>query len=253
MPDVPKGSKTGLTVARFDVTIDGAAPGLVDLIAVLLTASGTVRTDADLVFFNNPQAAGVSRVTDTHCVVDLGALPPEIDRVVVAASTEAQGATFARATGLAVTVRAPGQDFRFRPPDLSSETVLQLVAFYRRGGGWKLDAIGQGYRAGLAAFATDFGISVDDEPARAAPTPVPAPTPAPAAPANPAAPPITMSKVKVSITKDSASKTASIDLRKSGGDPSWVLTVGLEWDGRGAKYHADGSVRQYGTGDLDVY
>ncbi|MFT4128338.1 MAG: stress protein, partial [Gordonia sp. (in: high G+C Gram-positive bacteria)] len=33
----------------------------------------------------------------------------------------------------------------------------------------------------------------------------------------------------------------------------WVLTVGLEWDGRGAKYHADGTVRQYGTGDLDVY
>ncbi|MDV6286646.1 hypothetical protein [Rhodococcus jostii] len=55
------------------------------------------------------------------------------------------------------------------------------------------------------------------------------------------------------MSKDSATKTARIDLRKSQGDPNWVLTVGLEWDGRGAHYDAYGRVTRYGTGDLDVY
>ncbi|WP_213570960.1 hypothetical protein [Rhodococcus sp. USK13] len=65
--------------------------------------------------------------------------------------------------------------------------------------------------------------------------------------------PISFEKVKVTLSKDSATKTARIDLRKSQGDPNWVLTVGLEWDGRGAHYDAYGRVTRYGTGDLDVY
>ena len=32
-----------------------------------------------------------------------------------------------------------------------------------------------------------------------------------------------------------------------------MLTVGLEWDGRGAQYAADGTVAKFGAGDLDVY
>ena len=32
-----------------------------------------------------------------------------------------------------------------------------------------------------------------------------------------------------------------------------MLTVGLEWDGRGATYDRKGNVAKYGTGDLDVY
>ncbi|WP_218001177.1 TerD family protein [Nocardia thailandica] len=35
---------------------------------------------------------------------------------------------------------------------------------YRRRGAWKVRAVGQGYVQGLAGIATDFGISVDDDP-----------------------------------------------------------------------------------------
>ena len=140
--------------------------------------------------------------------------------------------------------------FTFAPPGLGSETVLQLIAFYRRSGTWKIDAIGQGYSLGLAAFATDFGISIDDEvPVNTPLTPSPQPSTSAHSPYGDA--PVNMSKVKISITKDSPVKTASIDLRKGG--PGWVLTVGLEWDGRGAEYAADGRVESYGEGDLDVY
>ena len=44
-----------------------------------------------------------------------------------------------------------------------------------------------------------------------------------------------MEKVRVVLDKNSPTKTAQIDHRKSKGETRWVLTVGLEWDGRGAR------------------
>ena len=43
----------------------------------------------------------------------------------------------------------------------TDETALLLGELYRRGGGWKFRAVGQGWASGLAGLATDFGISVD--------------------------------------------------------------------------------------------
>ncbi|MFD6221869.1 TerD family protein [Nocardia asteroides] len=243
--EVPKGSKTDLADGRYTVRLDSDGPaGAVDVSAVLVTADGRVRSDADFVFFNNPSAPGVRLESDAVVSVDLAAVPADIARVVIAGSTEAQGLRFGEVTGLRVAVAGPDRTVSFVPPGLDSETVLQAVALYRRGGGWRLDAIGQGYSAGLAAFATDYGIVVDDEP------PAPVPPPAAVRPV-PIPPAIDLRKVDVVLTKDSPDKRASIDLRK--GEPGYVLTVGLEWDGRGAQYEPDGRVRSYGTGDLDVY
>ena len=253
-----KGSKTDLVCDQYDIAIAAPTPqNIVDIAAVLLGANGQVRTDDDFVFFNNPKAAGVSLLSDATLSVDLGSVPPDVERVLITASTEAQGKRFQDVPGLSVDIRGGSQQLNFTPPGLTIETVLQVVAFYRRGAGWRLDAIGQGYGEGLAKFATEHGIVVDDpgdagvagggsSTAAGAPASVPvSTTPVPA--------PISFEKVKISLTKDSASKTARIDLRKSQGDPNWVLTVGLEWDGRGAKYDRNGNVKRYGTGDLDVY
>lgn len=254
MTSLAKGAKAAMSGNRVRVQVMSASPGATDLIAVLHTASGRVRSDADMVFFNNPSVPGVALTPDGAVDVDLTSVPTDIDRVVIAASTDAQGLTFGAIGAVSATVVGDGDSYRFDPPGLTSETLLLVVAFYRRAGAWKIDAIGQGYAAGLAAFATESGITVDDEPAAVAqPVPQQPVRQAPQAPQAPAAPMVDMRKVRVSITKESATKTAKIDLRKSGGDPSWVLTVGLEWDGRGAKYRSDGSVKKYGEGDLDVY
>jgi tellurite resistance protein TerA len=244
--DVAKGSKTDLTGSRYLVDI-GTAPGasgLVDIAAVLLGADGRVRSDDDLVFFNNPRQPGVALTADGAVEIDLTAVPGDVDRVVVTGSTEAQGSRFGEVGDVVVGVRAPEQELTFAPGGLGGETVLQMVALYRRGPGWRLDAIGQGYSQGLAAFATEHGIDVDEPDAP--------PVERPASPA-PAAPAVDTGKVSISLTKDSVDKTARIDLRKSRGEAGWVLTVGLEWDGRGATYDRDGTVTRYGTGDLDVY
>ncbi|MCA2207398.1 TerD family protein [Nocardia rosealba] len=248
MVEVAKGSKTDLTDGRYTVRLDLDGPaGAVDVSAVLVTADGKVRSDADFVFFNNPSAPGVQLESDAVVSVDLSTIPAEIHRVVIAGSTEAQGIRFGEVAGLRVSVNGSGQALSFTPAGLDSETVLQAVALYRRGSGWRLDAIGQGYSAGLAAFATEHGITVDEEavedsaPALTSPQPV-------AAQHNPT---IDLRKVDVVLTKDSPDKRATIDLRKGGA--GHVLTVGLEWDGRGAKYDSNGKPTEFGTGDLDVY
>ncbi|MFC4372664.1 TerD family protein [Nocardia halotolerans] len=245
---VTKGSKTDLVDDRYTVRIDVESPaGAVDVSAVLVTADGKVRSDADFVFFNNPFAPGVRMESDAVVAVELSALPADVHRVVIAGSTEAQSIRFGEVAGLRVSVVGDSRTATFVPPGLDTETVLQAVALYRRGSGWRLDAIGQGYSAGLAAFATEHGITVDEEPAE----PAPAPVPVVPQQAQPPAPAIDLRKVDVVLTKESPDKRASIDLRK--GEPGHVLTVGLEWDGRGAKYDPHGRPTEFGVGDLDVY
>ncbi|NMO03248.1 TerD family protein [Gordonia sp. TBRC 11910] len=246
MNELMKGARVDVPAGRYTVALDSASDGLVDAAAVLLAVSGRVRSDDDFVFFNQPVGPGVE-ISAGHVVeVDLNRVPADISRVLITGSTEAQGVSFGAVMGLSIRVSG-SSSFVFCPEALTTETVLQTVAFYRRGDGWRIDAIGQGYQDGLAAFATDHGISVDEPELVESPA-SPAPAPAPSAGS-----PVSMEKVRISMTKESASRTATIDLRKSQGDPDWVLTVGLEWDGRGAKYGKSGKVTSYGTGDLDVY
>jgi uncharacterized protein (AIM24 family) len=63
---------------------------------------------------------------------------------------------------------------------LSTETAVVCVEIYRRGGGWKVRAVGQGYDNGLAGIAVAFGVNIDDDEPAAPPSP-----PAVAAPQAP--------------------------------------------------------------------
>lgn len=178
------------------------APGTPDVDAsALLLVSGKVRDDGDFVFYN--QAAhrsgavrhegkrpGGGALTDS-LTVDLAAVEPAVDKVVLAAS--ADGGTFGSVPGLHIRVldAASGAELaRFDSQDATTESAFVLGELYRRQGAWKFRAVGQGYDTGLAGLATDFGISVD-EPAAPQPTaPAVQPTPPPAPPAMPTPPPV---------------------------------------------------------------
>ncbi|WP_329300606.1 VWA domain-containing protein [Streptomyces sp. NBC_00659] len=180
-----------------------------DASALLLRADGRVRDDGDFVFYNQPRhASGAVRhsgkrregdgTTDT-VEVDLRALEPEIQRVVLGAS--ADGGTFGQLSGLRLRLfdAGTGEELAFFEMEATTETAFIGGELYLRGGQWKFRAVGQGYASGLAGLATDFGISVDEEPgtagstdARNAPTgaTAAAPTPSPvSAPPSPPAPP----------------------------------------------------------------
>lgn len=187
-----------------------------DASALLLGAGGRVRDDGDFVFYNQPQHASravrhlgkrqdAGATTDT-VEVDLRALEPDIERVVLCAS--ADGGTFGELSGLTLRLLDAGtrDELAYFEMEATTETAFIGGELYLRGGRWKFRAVGQGYASGLAGLATDFGISVDEEPeaavasptvapaaaatptARATPPAAPTPTPAPT-PSAPAPPP----------------------------------------------------------------
>ncbi|MFI9626160.1 TerD family protein [Streptomyces sp. NPDC052042] len=239
--------------------------------SALLLVSGKVRGDADFVFYNQPaHPSGAVRhegrrttgdgVTD-NLAVDLARVEPAIERVVLAAS--ADGGTFGQVTGLyiRVTDAADGAEIaRFDSADATVETAFILGELYRRQGGWKFRAVGQGYATGLEGLATDFGISVDEpQSPEAYPQPqspqqaqhstpvgrLPPPVPA-FPPATPPAPSAPVRLTKVTLTKHAP----TVSLAKQGGT-SGLLRVNLNWEvrkqftgwgsklGRAVAHHAD--------------
>jgi hypothetical protein len=103
-------------------------------------------------------------------VVDPGRLPGAIDKVAFTASIHSAGQTFAQVSGAKITVLQGGQPVvSYAIGGLTTETGLVFGELYRRQGAWKFRAVGQGYATGLKGIATEFGISVDDEPAAPAP------------------------------------------------------------------------------------
>ncbi|MDV6229778.1 AIM24 family protein [Rhodococcus cercidiphylli] len=151
------------------LTVTLAASTSVDVSALLLGPDGRVRSDADLVFYNQPSAPGVEyrRASTGHLLMfDATAVPAGVDTVAVAASLDGTGpATFAAAGPTAVTVSDASDTalFAFTADALGDESALVCLEFYRRGEQWKIRAVGQGYADGLAGLATAFGISVEDD------------------------------------------------------------------------------------------
>ncbi|MFJ8848799.1 VWA domain-containing protein [Streptomyces sp. NPDC102437] len=189
MTILSKGANVPVAAAAVRAALDwSAGPGVpdVDASALLLTRGGRVRSDDDFVFYNQPQhpSGAVShlgkRTGSESLDVRLGALGPDVERVALCAS--ADGGTFGQVPGLCLRLLDAASGAELARFDIAAGTETALVGgeLYRRDGGWKFRAIGQGYADGLAGLATDFGIGVDEEPPAAGPGPHPASTPAPA-------------------------------------------------------------------------
>ncbi|WP_028048642.1 TerD family protein [Cellulomonas sp. URHD0024] len=155
----------------------------VDAAALLLDGSGRVRSDDDLVFFNQPASQDGSvhllgrTVSDdganARIAIDLASLDPDVQTVAVTASLS-EG-TFGALSGLVLQARdQAGESLAlFEITDATTETAFVFCEIYRRGPGWKVRAVGQGWDTGLSGLATDFGVSVDDQPVHRAPVPAP--------------------------------------------------------------------------------
>ncbi|MFF3321666.1 TerD family protein [Streptomyces sp. NPDC002889] len=264
MTAMTPGSNIPLATTR--VAVDVAAPVRLDVSGLLLTADGKVRSDDDFIFYNQPTGPGVAYRSGAGSapdaiVVDTAAVPPGIEKIVVTASPDAAGQTF---QGIEPTATIRNADdgtaiATFTPPQLGAETALVVVEIYLRNGAWKARAVGQGYANGLAGIATDFGVSVDEEPAAApaqAPAAAPAPSadprvtaPAPPMPAAPpAAPPPGTGKINLDKGRVSLQKNQTVSLVKGGRPLLSQVKMGLGWEPafRGADIDLDASVIAYG-------
>ncbi|MFD7874483.1 TerD family protein [Streptomyces sp. NPDC059766] len=268
MAELRKGENTA--VGSGCVTVELHAVGdAVDLSALLVASDGKVRSDDDLVFYNQPSAeSGAVRhfAADAEgperIALDPAALPADVDRVVLVGSCDPDDTTRTFGDVKDVLVRA-GQDgaepVRFCPPALvDRERAVLLMELYRRGPVWKLRAIGQGYADGLAGLATDFGIRVEEPQSASAgecpdadhgasPSVTPAavqPEPEPGPPPVGAAGPTSLRKPPLGRVSLDKGGRISIGLDKT--DRESVVTASLEWDG--------GSDRRRRMGaDLDLY
>lgn len=155
-------------------------PGLEADLSALLLVDGRVRGDADFVFYNQPASAdrrvvhagktAGAEVTD-RIDVDLAGFDDAVGSVAFALSLDgAPGRVLADLGPVRVAVTGGGPLAAFVMDGLDTETAAVAVELYRRGAQWKVRAVGQGYRDGLAGLARDFGVDVVDEPV---PDPVP--------------------------------------------------------------------------------
>ncbi|WP_055523480.1 TerD family protein, partial [Streptomyces ossamyceticus] len=146
----------------------------VDASALLLGPDGRVRSDEDFVFYNQPRhpsgkvwRLGKKRVADglTDTIqTDLTGVESAVGQILLVAS--ADDVTFDHVRSLRILLydatvsdAEPLAYFDIKP-ETGEETALICGELYRRGGGWKFRALGEGYTNGLQGLATDFGISV---------------------------------------------------------------------------------------------
>ncbi|MEU7485101.1 TerD family protein [Streptomyces sp. NPDC042319] len=166
------GEDTGSVIVSLSWT-SAAGDGDADVSVLLLGTDGKVRSDADFFFYNNPAAADGSvqllgktptaNGSEDRIGLDLSAMPPDVERIVVAASQYGP-ARFGDLEDLRMTIadRTGEQLAGFSIADASVESAFVFGELYRRAGEWKFRAVGQGYSTGLAGLATDFGIEVDE-------------------------------------------------------------------------------------------
>lgn len=133
-----------------------------DISAMLLGPSYRVRSNEDLVFYNAPAYDGVGWFAGPPqaIVVDLAQVPDSVERVLCVASLDS--GTFAGEPPRVLLADADGQPVAsFVPSPNGNETAVVACEIYRRGEGWKVRAVGQGFTGGLGQAVTEHGIEVD--------------------------------------------------------------------------------------------
>jgi len=210
-----------------------------DLSALLVTASGKVRSDEDFVFYGQPRspdgavAYGAKRRESGACTqelaIDLRALPAAIERVKLTLTIDpGSKATFAQVRPFEMTLLTDGDGLRVEVarmrPEGDRENAFIVAELYRHHGAWKVRHVAQGFENGLAGIATAFGVSIDDnddDGAGCEPGALRAPRAAPATGAPP--PGVSLSKVD-RVTEElaksgsrlvSLQKAASASLKKN--------------------------------------
>ncbi len=159
-------------------TTDGTAFDL-DSSAIVVAGTGRVVSDKHFVYFNNLESGdgavrhGGDNLTgegggdDEQIHLDLTAMPPDTDKIVVAVSIYDADSrkqsfgqvrnAFARVLDAATGAELGRYDLT---EDASTETAMVFAEVYRNGVEWKFRAVGQGYAAGLGDIARDYGVNI---------------------------------------------------------------------------------------------
>ncbi|MGY2007950.1 TerD family protein [Nocardia gipuzkoensis] len=166
--NLSKGANAAVPTSLLAVVVSWRSEHSVDAHALLLDASGSVRSDRDLVFYNAPRHVSQAVTLDqepapgtARLSVSLPRTEADVDRIVVSGSVD--GGTFGDIHGLTVAVHSvDGAVVTYEIDDADAVSALMFGEFYRRDGQWRFRAIGQGWSSGLAGLISEFGVQVDD-------------------------------------------------------------------------------------------
>ena len=158
---------------------DGGSDFDLDAAAFLLGDNGKVTSDEDFVFYNNlkhksgavehmgDNLTGEGEGDDEEIKVDLSKVPPQITKIdftVTIYDAEARRQTFGQVSNAYIRVvdDTTGKELiRYDlGEDFSVETAVVVGEIYRNKGEWKFNAIGSGWKGGLAALGRDYGVNV---------------------------------------------------------------------------------------------
>ena len=155
-----------------------------DASAFLIGVDGKVRNANDFVFYkegylahasgavihNGDNRDGSGEGDDETLTLDLAKVPAEIAKIVIAVSIycgRVRGQNFGQVDGAYVRLIDPANGQEVRRFDLSEEastvTSMIFVRFYRKDGGWNLEAVAQGFDGGLQKLCAEHGLTVDEE------------------------------------------------------------------------------------------
>ena len=171
---------TAVTVGLgWDVRTTTGTEFDLDASAIAVGADGKVLSDKHFVFFNNlttpdgtvehtgDNLTGEGEGDDEQVKVNLASLAAEADKVVFPVSiydADARSQSFGQVRNAFIRVVNQADNAELARYDLSedasTETAMIFGELYRSNEEWKFRAVGQGYSAGLAGIARDFGVSV---------------------------------------------------------------------------------------------
>jgi tellurium resistance protein TerD len=163
----------------WDVRLTEGAAFDLDASVFMLNPAGKVRSDADMIFYNNLKSVdgsvehlgdnltGVGEGDDEVINVALDKVPAEVEKLAFVitiheAETRKQNFGMVSKAFARIVNDVGGTELaRFDlTEDMSTETAMIVGEVYRHANEWKFRAVGQGSAGGLGALAKNYGVSV---------------------------------------------------------------------------------------------
>jgi tellurite resistance protein TerA len=230
----------------------------IDASVMLLSERGKLEEEGNFVFYNNLNSLSSEVKMHSSPVgnykktfhIDLKKVSSDVSRIIFIITID-NGDSLNHRFGGVKSIKADLVDemnqnavLRYEVEDLTKETAVILLELYKRNNEWKIQAVGNGFNAGLAAILKEYGsekVSIDNQPQRnAAPIVAKKEDIAP----TKVQPSISLSK----ITLEKKGDSTKIDLSKHDVDKS-EIHINLNWNQGNKK---SGFFRKVETLDLDL-
>lgn len=164
----------------WDARATAGADFDLDASAFLLNDQGKCRSNGDFVFYNQQKSAcgsvestgdnrtGAGAGDDEQIKVDLSLVPADVNKIAFTVTIddyEARKQNFGQVNNAYIRlVDAVTQKEVCRfdlSEQYSTETAIVFAELYRKDGGWRFNAVGQGYAGGLNALNHAYGLNIN--------------------------------------------------------------------------------------------